>query len=136
VRVSEVFPYAVDKRFLAIWSPFGIRPSKDAVILTDDGRFVATYGFSRLETSLDNVTGAHVTRGYRWWKAIGVRGSFEDDGLTFGTNIEGGVCIHFRNRVKGPLRRSWSALTVTVADLDGLVAALNRTTGSALAADA
>jgi hypothetical protein len=38
--------------------------------------------------------------------------------------------------VKGPLRRSWSALTVTVADLDGLVAALNRTTGGALAADA
>ena len=92
--------------------------------LTDDGRVVATYGFSRLETPLDNVAGAHVTRGYHWWKAIGVRGSFEDDGLTFGTNTEGGVCIHFRDKVKGPLRRSWSALTVTVADLDGLVAAL------------
>ena len=124
--MSEVFPYAVDKRFVAIWGPFGVRPSKDGVTLTDQGRVIATYGFSRLETSLDNVTGAHITRGYHWWKAIGVRGSFEDDGLTFGTNTEGGVCIHFRDRVKGPLRRSWSALTVTVADLDGLVHALDR----------
>ena len=73
------------------------------------------------------MTGAHITRDYHWWKAIGVRGSFEDDGLTFGTNTDGGVCVHFRDKVKGPMRRSWSALTVTVADLDGLVAALHRT---------
>ena len=48
-----------------------------------------------------------------------------DDGLTFGTNHDGGVCIHFAERVPSPLRRGGhSALTVTVADLEGLTTAL------------
>jgi hypothetical protein len=48
-----------------------------------------------------------------------------DDGLTFGTNHEGGVCIHFADKVPSLLRRSGhSALTVTVADLEGLKTAL------------
>jgi hypothetical protein len=49
-----------------------------------------------------------------------------DDGLSFGTNHDAGVCIHFVEKVPSPLRRSGhSALTVTVADLDGLTRALN-----------
>jgi hypothetical protein len=53
--------------------------------------------------------------------------SFVDDGLTFGTNANAGVCMHFRERVPSFLRRKGhSALTVTVEDLDGLVEILNR----------
>jgi hypothetical protein len=49
----------------------------------------------------------------------------KDDGLTFGTNANAGVCIHFREKVPSPLRRSaHSALTVTVEDLEGLTNAL------------
>ena len=51
----------------------------------------------------------------------------KDDGLTFGTNAERGVCVHFREKVRGPFVRRHSALTVTVADCDGLVAALTST---------
>jgi hypothetical protein len=48
-----------------------------------------------------------------------------DDGLTFGTNHDAGVCIHFAERVPSPLRKKGhSALTVTVADLEGLTTAL------------
>jgi hypothetical protein len=48
-----------------------------------------------------------------------------DDGLSFGTNHDAGVCIHFAEKVPSPLRRSGhSALTVTVADLEGLANAL------------
>ena len=76
----------------------------------------------KLETALSNVTGAHITRGYRWWTAAGARRSMKDDGLTFGTNAHGGVCIHFRDKVPSPLsRKGHSALTVTVEDLEGLV---------------
>jgi hypothetical protein len=54
-----------------------------------------------------------------------VRASGADDGLSFGTNHDGGVCVHFVEKVPSKLRRSGhSALTVTVADLDGLTAAL------------
>ena len=75
-----------------------------------------------METPLTNVDEAHVTRNYRWWTAAGARGSRVDDGLTFGTNSSAGVCVHFRAPVRSLLRpKGHSALTVTVADVDGLV---------------
>jgi hypothetical protein len=124
--VSQHFRYRIDTKFAPLWLPFGVRPAKDGVTLTDDGRFVAGYGFVRIETPIDNIDGAHVTSGYRWWTAIGARLSFVDDGLTFGTNHDAGVCVHFRTKVRSVLRRSGhSALTVTVDDVEGLVDALN-----------
>ena len=79
----------------------------------------------RIVTPLDNIDESHITTGYRWWTAIGARRSFVDDGLTFGTNTAGGVCVHFREKVPSILRRSGhSAVTVTVADTDGLIDAL------------
>jgi len=124
--MAQTFPYAVDKRYVALWAPFGLRPSKHGVTLTDDGRFVATFGIFRLETTIDNIDDAHITRGYRWWTAVGARASFVDDGLTFGTNHDAGVCVHFREKVPSALSRKkgHSALTVTVADLEGLERAL------------
>lgn len=120
------YPYAVDMKFAPMWVPFGVRPKKDGVTITDDDIFMATFGFLRLETSLDNVTGAHITRDYRWWTAIGARTSFADDGLSFGTNTKAGVCVHFAEKVPSVLsRKGHSALTVTVADLQGLVQVLS-----------
>lgn len=123
--MSHVFPYATDLKLALFWAPFGVRPSKDGVTLTDDGRFVATFGFLRVDTQLTNIEDAHITEGYRWWTAVGARRSFVDDGLTFGTNAQRGVCVHFHTKVPSALRHSGhSALTVTVADPAGLVACL------------
>jgi hypothetical protein len=119
------FRYAIDKRYLPVLLPFLLRPSKDGVVVTDAGSLVATFGLFKIITPLSNVAGAHVTRNYRWWTAFGVRMSRVDDGLTFGTNRDGGVCIHFEERVPSALRRKGhSALTVTVADLEGLTRVL------------
>jgi hypothetical protein len=125
MKETEHFGYAIDKRYLPVLLPFLLRPSTDGVTLTEQGALVATFGLFKISTPLSNVTGAHITRNYRWWTAFGVRMSRVDDGLTFGTNHDGGVCIHFAQKVASPLRRSGhSALTVTVSDLDGLTAAL------------
>jgi hypothetical protein len=125
LAMSRIFRYAIDKRYLPVLVPFGLRPSVDGVTITDDGRFRAKFGFFKLETSLENINGAHVTRDYRWWTAFGVRMSGADDGLTFGTNHAAGVCVHFAELVPSALRkRGHSALTVTVAELDALVQAL------------
>jgi hypothetical protein len=130
--MNERFPYAIDMKFVPFWLPFGVRPSKDGVTLTDDGRFIATYGLIRIETPVDNIDGAHATSGYRWWTAIGARRSFVDDGLTFGTNRDSGVCVHFHERVRSILKPSGhSALTVTVADVEGLITALEGKTRTA-----
>ena len=120
------FRYAIDNRFLPVLVPFLLRPSRDGVTLTED-RLVATFGILKVETPRTNITGAHITTDYRWWTACGARMSFVDDGLTFGTNRDAGVCIHFGDKVRSPMRRNGhSALTVTVADLQGLVAALGQ----------
>jgi len=119
------FGYDIDRRYLPVLLPFLVRPSKDGVTLTDEGSFIATFGFLQVVTPLSNVVGAHLTQNYRWWTAVGARLSRADDGLTFGTNSRSGVCIHFEQKVPSRLRRSGhSALTVTVADLEGLIMAL------------
>jgi hypothetical protein len=123
--MSRRFAYAVDKRYLPLLVPFGFRASRDGVTLTDEGLLRATFGFFKISTPLANVAEAHITRDYRWWTAFGVRGSMADDGLSFGTNFAAGVCLHFAEKVPSALRRSGhSALTVTVADLEGLAGAL------------
>jgi hypothetical protein len=134
MNVTEHFGYAVDKRYLPVLLPFLLRPGTDGVTLTEQGALVATFGPFKISTLLSNVTGAHITRNYRWWTAFGVRMSRVDDGLTFGTNHDAGVCIHFAQKVPSPLRRSGhSALTATVADLEGLTAALGGHNGQAAA---
>jgi hypothetical protein len=123
--MAEHYGYAIDKRYLPVLVPFLLRPARDGVTLTDRETLVASFGLLKIETPRSNVTGAHITRDYRWWTSVGVRMSRVDDGLTFGTNHDAGVCIHFAERVPSPLRRKGhSALTVTVADLDGLTTAL------------
>ncbi len=123
--MTRQFRYAVDKRYLPLLLPFGLRRNRDGVTLGDDGSFVASFGFFSVATPLDNITGAHVTRNYRWWTAFGVRASMADDGLTFGTNHRAGVCVHFAEKVPSRLSKGGhSALTVTVEDLEGLTEAL------------
>lgn len=123
--MSEFFPYGFDRRLAPIWWPLGARPGQDGVTITDAGQLVATYGRKRIETPVDNVEGAHVTRDYRWWTSVGIRMSFADDGLTFGTNANAGVCVHFHQSVPAVIgRNAHSALTVTVQDVNGLVEAL------------
>lgn len=128
--MAASFLYDVDYRYLPALVPFGIRPHRDGVRV-DDRRMVARFGWLGVSTDLANVAGAHITRDYRWWTAVGARLSMADDGLTFGTNSRAGVCIHFREKVPSLLRPTGhSALTVTVADLEGLVAALETPSSS------
>lgn len=110
-----------------MWLGVGVLPWRDGVTITDDDRLVASFGLFCVDTPLDNIAGAHVTEGYRWWTAIGPRISLADDGLTFGTSSHAGTCIHFHNKIHRVLGfRDHSALTVTVADPEGLASTLNR----------
>ncbi len=126
---DRFFPYDFDPRFLFIWAPLGARPKRDGVTLTDSGEFVATFGRLRVETPLSNIKDASKTGPYRWWRAVGIRSSGVDSGITFGTTPRGGVCVLFKERIPKvlPPAPAHSGLTVTVADCDGLVQALTKT---------
>jgi hypothetical protein len=121
---GRYFPYRYERRLAPLWLPFRWGGDQ-GVTLTDDGRFVARYGPFRAEAPLSNVRDAHVTGPFRWWTAVGPRLSFVDDGLTFGTNAQAGVCIHFDPPVPRVIGfKDHSALTVTVAEPEALAAAL------------
>lgn len=124
--MSEFFPYDFDYRFYGIWRPLGANPDVDGVTLTDDGRFVATYGRLRVDTPLANIDCVKNTGPYRWWKSVGVRASAVDSGITFGTTGRAGACVLFKDWIPQvlPPRTTHEGLTVTVADPDGLVEAI------------
>lgn len=110
-------------RYLLV--PLRVNPGNSFVALTDDDEFHAKFGRWEIKTPLANIVGFERSGGYKWWKAIGIRGSLADHGLTFGSTTRHGVCVKFAEKIPaliaGP---SHPGLTVTVADADGLVAAL------------
>jgi hypothetical protein len=117
------FPYERDDRWKPVLLPLGVR-SKDGVTLTDT-TLRATFGFFSVETPLSNVVGAKITGPHRWYTAVGLRLSFSDDGLTFGTNHRRGLSIEFGDKVKRVVGfHDHSSLWVSVADPEGLADAL------------
>jgi hypothetical protein len=121
---STFFPYELDKRWTAMFIPFGVGDD-DGVTLTDDGLLRATYGRFSTETPIANVDHTLVTGPHRWYTAVGVRLSFTDDGLTFGTNHRLGLCIAFVERIPKVLGgKDHSALWVSVADPEALASAI------------
>jgi hypothetical protein len=124
--VTETFPLRSAVPWRWPLRLIGVRPGAAQVELKADGRLVATFGRLRVETPIANVCGYRLTGPYRWWKAIGPRGSAVDRGFTFGTSAHGGVCICFREWVETRYVRGgrMEALTVTVDDVDALARAL------------
>ncbi len=124
--VSEAFPLRLAMPWRWPLRLIGVRPGVAQVELTAVGNLVATFGRLRVETPIANVCGYRLTGPYRWWKAIGPRGSLADHGFTFGGSAHGGVCLSFREWVSSSYVRGGrlEALTVTVDDVDGLARAL------------
>ena len=104
----------------------GVHPGNALVTLTDDDRFVAGFGRYKIDTPLSNIDCIEVTGPYRWYRAIGIRGSTVDNGITFGSSTAGGVCVTFHEPIRRllPGLRDHPGLTVTVVDITGLAAAL------------
>lgn len=123
------FEFRFDPAYRRAARPFGITPER-AWVEIDDERLVARYGPWRLQTPLSNIESVAITGPYRFYRTAGpARLGVTDGGLTFASNGERGVLLSFRKRVRaidplGVLRHR--ELTVTVADVDGLVGALGR----------
>lgn len=117
------FPFRFDNRWKPLFAMLGVTDT-DGVSVTDT-ELVAKYGRFEVRTPLSNVAGAEITGPHRWYTAVGLRLSFSDDGVTFGTNHKRGVSIRFRKHIPKVVGfRDHSLLWVSVADCEGLVAAL------------
>ncbi|MDQ6725216.1 MAG: hypothetical protein M3066_03485 [Actinomycetota bacterium] len=122
------FPFLFDPVHRTFALLFGITPD-NARVEVADGHLLARYGPWSVRTPLTNVASTVVTGPYSSVKTIGPgRMSMVDRGLTFASNGSRGLCICFHEPVPGlePTGRlRHPGLTVTVADIDGLAAALN-----------
>jgi hypothetical protein len=121
------FDFAFDPLYEKVALAFGVTPGRCSVVV-ENGRMVARYGFWTVATDVDNVAGTEISGPYRRWTTIGpAHLSVADRGLTFASNPDKGLCMRFREPVGGwePTGRlRHPGLTVTVADVEGLAAAL------------
>ncbi len=121
------FPFRFDPRFAPVLRLGGVTAANSGVQV-DESTFTARFGRWRVDTPTTNLARFEITGDYRWWRAIGVRGSLSDRGITFGSNADAGVCICFRvpidKLVPSVLPAPHSALTVTVDDVHGLAGTL------------
>ncbi len=121
------FDFAFDPLYRAVALAFAITPGR-AGVTVEGGRLLARFGPWRVSTDLANISGTEVTGPYRTLATIGpAHLSVVDRGLTFASNGRRGLCICFHEPVPGlePTGRlRHPGLTVTVADVEGLAAAL------------
>jgi hypothetical protein len=123
----QIFPFRFTPSYRLAALPFGILPGTAAVRVRD-GELAVRFGPWRVRTPLANVTSTTVTGPFGFLKTAGpAHLSLADRGLTMATNGARGLCITFREPVPGIeptgiLRHP--ALTVTVADYQGLAAVL------------
>lgn len=125
------FPFAFDPGPEKVLRLVGVTPERTWVDVGE--RWVdVRYGPWSLRTALANVVGVEVSGPYSPVKVIGPHLSLADRGVTFGTNATEGLCLRLRTPVRaldplGVLRHP--GCTVTVADVEGLAAALGHPTG-------
>jgi hypothetical protein len=108
---------------------FGVTPDR-AIVTVTDREFCVRYGPWFVATSRENIVDVRITGPYRWFKTAGpARLGITDRGLTFASNRERGVELHFREPIVGiePTGRlRHPNLTLTVADCTALAELLAR----------
>jgi hypothetical protein len=123
------FPFRFESKYRPLLRGFGVTP-KTARITVENGELSVRFGPWRLRTPLSNIKSIERSGPYKAYRAIGVRGSLADSGVTFATTTERGLCVLFKERVSGLLPfglRKHEGMTVTPEDIDGLEQALTST---------
>ena len=124
--MTSTFSFAFDPRYALVLRGFGVTPDR-ALLTVDDAALRVRFGLLTLTTPRANIREAVVTGPHNAVKAIGIRMSLRDRGLTFGSSTDRTTCISFVDRVRAePFDiASHPALTVSVEDPDGLAELLN-----------
>jgi hypothetical protein len=131
--VSERFAFRFSVAGRAVLTPAGVTAATSWVEVGPE-RFEARFGPWVVTTATSNITGTSVQGPHNPVKAVGVRWSFADHGLTFGSNAERTVCVEFAEPVRGldPLRLlRHPNLSLAVAEPEALVTAIRAAAGLA-----
>ena len=123
---DEEFKFGFDPKYRGMLRLLGVKPSNSLALLTAGNEVRVKFGRWRINTPISNVSGTEITEDYFWAKAIGVRGSFVDRGITFGTNTQKGACLKFHEPVAVVGVRLHPGATLTLADVEGFLEALEQ----------
>ena len=123
---DEVFEFDFDPKYRGFLRLIGVKPSNSLATLTADDQLSVRFGRWRINTPLSNVAGTEVTENYFFARAIGIRGSLVDRGITFGTNTRRGACLKFHEPVAVVGVRAHPGATLTLADVKGFLDAVER----------
>ncbi len=123
---DEVFEFDFDPKYRGFLRLMGVKPSNSLVTLTADDQLSVKFGRWGINTPLSNVAGTEITENYFFVKAIGIRGSLVDRGVTFGTNTRQGACLKFHEPVAVLAVRVHPGATLTFADVKGFLRAVER----------
>lgn len=115
------FGFAFETKYAPFLLPFGVTRDSAWLRIDDDGVEVR-FGFFKLTTPVSNITGYQLSGDYKAYRAIGVRTSLADRGVTFGSTTERGLCVTFASpvAVKPGIGLRHPGMTVTVEDVEGL----------------
>ena len=117
------FPIRIGPRSRPLLLLFGVRERNAYVDLCDDA-LDTHFGFYHLRVPLANMASWRIEGPWTWIKAIGVRRGVRDGDMAFDGNHVGGLRIDFKQRERRGILNI-PRMYVTVADLDGLAAALS-----------
>jgi hypothetical protein len=96
------FPFDFDYPLAAPLAVLGVTPLTSHVDVAD-GWFDVRFGPWRLRTPLANLGASHVTGPYSAVRALGIRVSLADRGVTFGSNTRRGLCVELLEPVAAAL---------------------------------
>lgn len=124
--MAETFHFRFDPRYTTLLRLGGITPQR-AWLRVDDDELLVQFGVLKLRTPRTNIRRAQVSGPHKPLKAIGVRMSLTDRGLTFGSSVERTTCIEFHQPVRTTPAdiTSHPGLTVSVDRPEDLAALLN-----------
>ena len=98
---AQRFAFRFEPLYQALALPFGVTP-QSAFVDVRDGELVARFGPWVVRTPTENVVGTTRTGPFSVPKTAGpAHLSLADKGLTMATNREQGLCIRFREAVRG-----------------------------------
>ena len=99
---------------------------RDAYAEIRSGDVVARFGPFWIRVALDNIERWELSGPYRWYTALGVRGTPGRGDITFGGNAHGGIGLFLRQPLRWIWVRRLQQLYLTLDDLDGFAAQLSQ----------
>jgi hypothetical protein len=118
------YPIRLQARFRIALLFWGALPPTAYVDVNHQLR--ARFGFFALTTPLSNIQRWEIDGPYRWYRAIGVRGTWGKPEITFGGSTHGGIGLFFREPVRFVWPRRLRALYLTIDDLEAFATTLVR----------